>query len=125
MLSTPTRLRAFFLSFVLTVMLTALLCGFVAVDRSTENYGFQALSPVIALEAVSDGGLTLNWMGRTVRLPLEPLDRLEELRLRYHIPLPPSLVLGAECLALMRLGWTSFWDARLERMYVQSVQDEP
>jgi hypothetical protein len=104
MLSTPQRLRAFFLSFVLTVMLAALLCGFVAVDRSTENYGFQALSPVITLDAASDGSLAVNWMGKTVRLPLGRFIDWKSCGCDTIFLFRPVWCFGSECLALMRLG---------------------
>ncbi len=119
-----THLRSFFVAFIITIIAIATLCGFILVDSSTANYGFRELSPTITLEKVAEGRYELVWIDQKIDISMEPLFKIEALRQKYNIPLPPGVAIRLELAAVVKWGWEIIEDARLERMYIQSVQDE-
>ena len=76
--------------FAITLILIGALCGFMAVDLSTDRYMPGRFGSVFSVSSLDAGGMTLSWMGVEYGLasPLAQLDAQTLLQLRGALPLP-------------------------------------
>ena len=83
-------MRLFTGAFVVTAILIAALCGFAAVDLSTERYMPGSFAPMLQLNRLDQNGMELAFMGQRYVFPAVYLDRAQKFLRRHIYLLPPE-----------------------------------
>ena len=116
--------QLFLASFAITLILTLLVCGFVAVDQSTSRYGFGDFKPLLSIRQRDDLHYDVTWFGRDYILSLDIVNTIAKYRHEYQFlsPAPERLVrqlitLGTETVKERR-------EQQLEEEFIQNVLED-
>lgn len=85
------KVRMFAAGFLVTAVLLGTLCGFMAVDLSTDRYMPGQFGPILQVGRIDGGGVSFSVMGSEYRLSTEPLAEAGDLLLRYRGLIPAHL----------------------------------
>lgn len=82
-------------AFLITVILIGALCGFVAVDLSTDRYMPGQFGPLFQVSTLGADGLSFSYMGKDYLLMAQPFAQLRQAVEPYRGLLPQHLRIAA------------------------------
>ena len=86
--------RLTFSAFCITALLIVALCGFVAVDLSTDRYMPGRFGPLMQISSISEAGVYFSFMGDEYFIDPQPLEQAKQVLHPYRglLPARPRIV---------------------------------
>lgn len=82
------KTQSFFGAFCITVILIGALCGFVAVDLSTDKYMPDQFGPFFVVESITEDGAAFSYMAGYYTLDFAPVKNVLQILSKYRGLLP-------------------------------------
>ncbi len=116
--------QLFLASFAITLILTLLVCGFVAVDQSTSRYGFGEFKPIFSVQPRDDLHYEITWFGKDYILSLDIFNIAAKYRHEYSFLSSAPQRLARQLVTLSIETYQEQQERRLEEEFIQNVLDD-